>query len=765
MTNKPDHRPLHKGMGKAVAERTYLRKKENGEWETWGEVADRVALGNALLCKNEKEQEKEFEILRNHIANGVCLMSGRHLQHGDKDQPNKTMELHTNCATSATSFGTFLLLLNGSGVGRSFDDHMMLVNWDNAPNLRCVLNSNHPDFDWSAHESVRDAEHKYGHGRDTLWFKVPDSREGWAKAVEIWENAAFEKIHKDKLFVVDFSDVRPSGAPIGGMQGRPASGPVAFMNALNKCASIKGAGLPRWKQAMFVDHFLGECVVVGGSRRSARMATKYWKDPDILEFIKIKRPLEYRDMDVDEVFRYRQDALHQPMGFLWSANNSVMVDKEFWDLVSIKKRQDGYNSPEAKKARHVFSEIMRYSYGDGTGEPGLINVDQLKSNNDGLKEMTEGGYLQSKRYQVEDDTQLLLKRLAKRSLSSKYNMIVNPCGEVCLLALSGFCVIADVVPYHAETIEEAEDAFRATARALIRVNTMDSIYKKEVERTNRIGIGMTGIHEFAYDKFGYTFYDLIDEEKSKDFWLTISRFSRACYDESVSYSAKLGRVTPHTITTQKPSGSIAKLFGLTEGCHLPAKKFYLRWVQFRRGDPMISEYESRGYPVKTLRSYNETVIVGFPTKPVISEIISEDKIVTADEVDFEAQYKWLQLLEKYWLRGCDENGEYPDYDYSNQLSYTAKYDPNRISFEEFAEIIQKYQPEVKCCSVMPTTDDSAYEYLPEEPITKIEFEKIANKIQEVLDEDIGIEHIACENDVCPVTFNDGNKSELGTAAA
>jgi len=61
---------------------------------------------------------------------------------------------------------------------------MMLIDWDNAPNLRCVLDHNHADFDWSAHESVRDAEHKYGHGKNVIWHKVADSREGWAKALE-----------------------------------------------------------------------------------------------------------------------------------------------------------------------------------------------------------------------------------------------------------------------------------------------------------------------------------------------------------------------------------------------------------------------------------------------------------------------------------------------------------------------------------------------------------------------------------------------------
>ena len=72
----------------------------------------------------------------------------------------------------------------------------------------------HPDFDPHLHESKRDAQHKYGMGKDVIWYDVPDTREGWAKAVEMFETLAFEKVHRDKVLILDFSLVRPKGAPI-----------------------------------------------------------------------------------------------------------------------------------------------------------------------------------------------------------------------------------------------------------------------------------------------------------------------------------------------------------------------------------------------------------------------------------------------------------------------------------------------------------------------------------------------------------------------
>lgn len=709
--------------------------------------------GQLLLCKDEAEQKEEYEALYKHLANANTLMSGRHLQHGDAEQPNRNQEVFTNCATACNSFGLFYLLMNGSGVGRCYDDDMMLVDWDHAPTIRCVLDENHKDFDWSAHESVRDAKHKYGDGRDVMWYQVEDTREGWAKALEVWENAAFEKIHKDKLLILDFSKVRHKGSPIKGMQNRPASGPVPLMNAFNKAATIKGGGLPRWKQAIYIDHYFAECVLVGGARRAARMSTKYWKDKSCLDFITIKRPIEYQGKTVDEIIELRKQAgTFAPTGFLWSSNNSITVDEEFWALLDLTKKDEGYNSEMAQHARAIFDLSTAAAYGDGTGEPGFINVHRLNQSSKNIDTLGKGEYLHSAKYQVNEDTQLYLDRLLKRAKKKTYFMIVNPCGEIPLALWGGFCVIADVVPFHANTLDEAEDSFRATVRALIRVNTMDSIYSKEVQRTNRIGVGMTGIQEFAWKFFGLGFYDLIDEEKSKEFWMTLSRFKRAVQEEAKKYAKKIGVRVPHTDTTMKPAGTTSKLFGLTEAWHLAARAFYVRWVQFSENDPLVEVYRKNGYPTKKLTQYKNTVIVGFPTMPTITQLGLGEKLVTAAQATPEEQYKWLMLGEKYWLRGVNEDGTPLEQDTGNQISYTLKYDPKIVDYKSFRQTMRDYQSKVKCCSVMPQEDQSSYEYLPEQTVTKAEYEAIAHQIKQALEEDVDKAHVDCTTGACPVDF-------------
>lgn len=711
------HRPLAQGMGEAVARRTILRKNADGSVESWGEVADRVSLGNCMILGGENHDKKERGRLRAHIANGSILMSGRHLQHGDETQPGRTQEVFTNCSTASSSFLLYYLLLNGSGVGRAYDDDMCVVDWRKMPYIYPVVSQEHADYDYKTMESLEMAKHKYG--STLIIFEVPDSREGWAKAVEYVEALTYDGRHSKDVVAIDFTKVRPRGAPIMGMQGRPSSGPAPMMNALRNISTLKGAHVPKWRQALYVDHYLAECVLVGGARRSARMSTKYWRDPGVIEFVTVKRG-----------------------GHLWSSNNSVTVDADFWAEAGI----------AGTWANQVFEAVCSAAYYDGTGEPGFINQDKLVSNVEGMQKMDDGRYAESKRFGATYGVDLL-GRLAKVSKTKRFYHITNPCGEVSLNQLGAYCVIGDVVPYFCDRIEEAEEAVRLTVRALIRVNTMDCVYRREVNRTNRIGVSLTGIHEWAWSHYQLSFREILDEKKAQRFWLDLARLARAVKDEAAKYSKQIGVTIPHTDTTIKPAGTTSKLFGLTEGAHLPSMREFLRWVQFRSDDPLIEKYQKLGYPCRELKAYHGTTIVGFPTQPEICKLGMGDKLVTAAEATPEEQYKYLMLLEKYWIHGTDESGTPLERNSGNQVSYTLKYKPDAISYADFRLMILKYQSQIRCCSVMPQIDVTAYEYQPEQPVNLEDYNAYVTNIKQEVEEDLDKVHIDCAGGACPVDFN------------
>ncbi len=782
-------RPLDPGMGVAVARRTVFRPEDQA---SFGRVADRVAEGNmALLGRPLSAAERaERGRLRNAIATGALLTSGRHLQHGDAAQPGRNMEVFTNCASAITSFAKFYLLLNGSGVGRAYDDELMLVDWGQAPDLLLHLDPAHPDFPharadlhlfgcefgllpWGtgldAFSPAQEAEVRAWLAREFLadpaaapagarHLRIEDSREGWGKAVELLESLAHAGA-RDQAVLLDFSAIRRRGAPIGGMQGRPASGPLSLMRAFVNLrqhviepARHRAPGdeaLAPWEQALLVDHHLSVEVQVGGARRAARMATKNWRDPGIFRFIRAKSE-----------------------GGLWTANHSVMVDRDFW--AGVRAARAGSEAAEARHALRVFEETTRCAYING--EPGFINGDLLNDHRTGQAwdkpVHADGRDFRSARYQVEHAAPLL-GALAARANAARFPVTTNPCGEITLHVTGGYCVIADFAPLLACPVPleallpglipaeiaaawdaRVEDSVRLGVRFLMRANLMDALYGEEVRRTNRMGVGPTGLHEWAWMRFGLAFDDLLDERLSAEFWATLERFSVAAKDEADGYAAQLGLVRPFTVTTVKPAGTTSKLFGLTEGAHLPARRQYLRWVQFKGSrnehgawsadsDPLLAEYAARGYPVRTLQSFPGMAIVGFPTLPVIQRLGIGDRLVTAPEADPEAQYAWLRLLERHWI-GAEQG---------NQVSYTLKVFTDRHGLDAFRDMVLAHQPGVRCCAVLPSRPDHAlgYEYLPEEEVSFDRFGEILAGISDpALHEAIDLAHLACASGACPI---------------
>jgi hypothetical protein len=379
----------------------------------------------------------------------------------------------------------------------------------------------------------------------------------------------------------------------------------------------------------------------------------------------------------------------------------------------------------------------------------------------------------SARYQA-DHAVPLLAEVTCRATASRFPATTNPCGEIVLHATGGYCVIADFAPLLACPVPfqrivpgspspavaalwdaRVEDAVRLGVRFLMRANRMDSLYAEEVARTNRMGIGPTGLHEYAWMRFGLSFPDLLDERRAAPFWAMLDRLSQAAKDEGDAYAAALGLRQPLTVTTVKPSGTVSKLFGLTEGAHLPARTRYVRWVQFKGtrdattgewlpgSDPLLADYAARGYPLRELRSFPGMTIVGFPTEPLIMRLGLDDQLVTAPEASPEQQYRWLRLLERYWIGQAR----------GNQVSYTLKLRTDAHDLDAFRSIVLSEQPSVRCCTVLPTRPDHSlgYEYLPEENVDPERFAALVAAIHTGdAREAVDLAHLHCAAGACPL---------------
>jgi hypothetical protein len=346
--------------------------------------------------------------------------------------------------------------------------------------------------------------------------------------------------------------------------------------------------------------------------------------------------------------------------------------------------------------------------------------------------------LEEKKYWFE---QFMLGRQELRDAHppSLYTHFVNPCSEITFRATGAYCVIGNVNLYACKTVASAHKAIKLLVRSLIRVNLMPALYSEEVKKTNRIGVGLTGIFEWLYvtsKKYNW------NEGDQTDF---LSDLGNAAKTEAVLYSKKLGVVAPATVTMIAPTGTVSKLFGLTEGAHPPAYLFYVRWVQFGENDPNLKDLIAKGYPAKQLTSQADRWIVGFPTRTELARISNGKGIKCAGDWTPKQHFEWVQSLESNWL----------GYIMANQVSYTLKYSPENTSFEQFQEMLKKHMPNVKCCSVMQEADESAYEYLPEQKVTLKEYQAIEARIKtKALEESVDRSHVDCGAGGCPIDFKE-----------
>jgi hypothetical protein len=87
------------GLAAAVFRGKYARVNPEGDVETFAERVRAVIDGSSALVGEAPEWERErFHEL---AVAGVMVFAGRHLQHGDAHQRQRTMEYFANCAVGA----------------------------------------------------------------------------------------------------------------------------------------------------------------------------------------------------------------------------------------------------------------------------------------------------------------------------------------------------------------------------------------------------------------------------------------------------------------------------------------------------------------------------------------------------------------------------------------------------------------------------------------------------------------------------------------
>jgi len=278
----------------------------------------------------------------------------------------------------------------------------------------------------------------------------------------------------------------------------------------------------------------------------------------------------------------------------------------------------------------------------------------------------------------------------------------NPCGEIALEEWEQCCLGHVNLSAFVGRPVAASHAFRLMARYLVRATlgkSSDARQEAIKEKNRRIGVGFFGFHDWAL-LHGVAFEDI---PRSVELRSHLSFFGQTVQEEAEDYAKDLGINAPVKATTVAPTGSIAKLPGVSEGIQPPFSPYFLRRVRYATNDPRLTALQAEGYHVEPCLYSEGTSVVSFPCRDEILDKVSDPALVKgATDIKAESYLQVQALVQSLYA--------------DNAISITVNFDRADLMVHELEELLREYLPRVKGITLMPETGrpQSPYEKLSRE---------------------------------------------------
>ena len=162
-------------------------------------------------------------------------------------------------------------------------------------------------------------------------------------------------------------------------------------------------------------------------------------------------------------------------------------------------------------------------------------------------------------------------------------------------------------------------------------------------------------------------------------------------------------------TSEKPSGTVSLLAGVTPGAHFPNSRYYIRRMRLMKDSPLIPDLLAAGYNIEPcIGSEKSTVVVEVP-------ISAGNNVRTNSEVSIWEKAEVAAMLQADWA--------------DNQVSITVDFDAETES-SQIEPVLNYYQYRLKSISFLPRYKNSfAYPQMPYEEISKEKFEELNAKLK------------------------------------
>ena len=717
-------------LGWVTYKRTYARwLPEKNRSENWDETVKRVIEGNINLDPRLKDSPStevvneltdEAKDLFKLVYGLGATPSGRNLWVSGTDYQKRNGDSLNNCwfiAIRPQQYGdshivpdylgqkqkavsmpfSFLFdqLMKGGGVGFSVvqDNIKKIPAVDNKIDLTIVIDKKSASYADSVKLGATDKAEWAKQNEDKsdyIYYNLPDTREGWvlanARLIDMHFNQTNSE-NKTKL-VLDISRIRPYGAKIHGFGGT-ASGPMPLVEMLfdiNNIINNRANSNLTSVDCTDICNLIGKTVVAGNVRRSAELALGTSTDQD---FITMKQ-------DKDKLYHHR-----------WASNNSVAIDSNFNEY-----------EPIANGIRE-------------NGEPGIVNLDLSRN---------YGRIIDGYQKDIDGDVEG-----------------TNPCGEISL-GNGEPCNLFEVFPYIAEQENwDLKDVFRLATRFAKRVTFSDydwEISRNIIYKNRRIGVSMSGIQDWLLNDLGHRvvtgFEDATDEETGEKIKKPIydpqgikmvTAAYQAVIDADKEYSKTLNCNESIKHTTVKPSGTVAKLAGASEGMHFHYAGYLIQRIRFQASDPLLKALDACGYYSEPDIYSPNTTCVEFPLRAAHAD---SKNFASAGTVSIEEQFATQAFLQTYWS--------------DNAVSCTVTFQSDEG--DKITSLFKQYRHVIKSTSLLPYYGGSLKQ-APKEPIDKEKYEErkaqitgdVAQVFAEQNDDQKDLELVDqtdCESGACPV---------------
>lgn len=662
--------------GQLVYERTYSRTKPDGTKETWPETVRRVVDGNLALGPVEHELPQERRKLIRYMEEFKILPAGRHLW------------------ASGVKGRQYLFNCHVSGWGERITDHFeftfmrLMEGGGVGANYSNRFLWDYPQVEsWYDVHVVCDPDHPDYETMREAGVLSDEYDSNWEGSFEVedsregWAAALVELLStyyrqaKNTNRVFDVSRVRAEGARLKTFGGR-ASGPLPLAVMLREVSAVMNT--------CYLNRVTGiDAMEIDHAIAKCVVSGGNRRSARMAI-------MGWDDWQINEFLNCKRKTDKH-----WTTNISVEVDDQFFYLAET-------GNVAAGEVLQAIAEGMLRD-----GEPGFWNSEYSN---------------------VGEPNEVIA---------------TNPCGEIALEAwencnLGHVNLAAFVTSPGGIALGELLEAHRLMTRFLIRATYGDVNDAKQAEtlaRNRRIGVGHFGFASMLA-KLGIRYSDAPDDP---DVNALLDITAREVQGAATTYAHDLRIPVPVKTRTVAPTGTIAKMPGVSEGIHPIFAKYFIRRIRFSAVDPdqvrTADEYSSQGYKVEHCQYAPNTLVVELPTKDTLLEQVTEwygaeaaeDIVQSAASLTLEDMLRVQRLYQTAWA--------------DNAVSYTANVDPDAYEVADVMEVLSTIGAELKGATVFP---ELSRPQAPYERITKEQYESFATR--EVAD---GIDE-ECSSGACPV---------------